>query len=116
MQWSPRNRTDNEDEDDDDDDKNSDDEDVDARRSRTNVDECDDIDVGGVDVGQSHIHPLTHYDITRMIALTRGRTDHFRNIWASCYSSTVLYSGLLFQPRSAIPAVSELVSSCDHEL
>ena len=52
MQWSPRNRTDNDDDDDDDEDKNSDDDDADARPGRTNVDECDEIDVGGVDVGQ----------------------------------------------------------------
>jgi len=55
MQWSPRNRTDNDDDDDDDEDKNSDDDDVDARRSRTNVDDCDEIDVGGVDDGQLHL-------------------------------------------------------------
>ena len=55
MQWSPRNRTDNDDDDDEDEDKNSDEDDVDAvaRPGRTsNVDECDEIDVGGVDVGQ----------------------------------------------------------------
>jgi len=74
MQWSPRNRTDNDDDDEDDEDKNcsndddaddvlrgqccatddDDDADDDVRTSRTNVDECcsDEIDVGGVDVGQ----------------------------------------------------------------
>lgn len=52
MQWSPRNRTDNDDDDDDDDDKNSDDDDDVERRARTNVDDCDEIDVGGVDDGQ----------------------------------------------------------------
>jgi len=67
MQWSPRNRTDNDDDDDDDEDKNSDDDDVDARHGRTNVDECDEIDVGGVDVGQftslAYIGPTELYSL-----------------------------------------------------
>jgi len=68
MQWSPRNRTDQDDDDDDDEDKNSDDaydvlraghcpDNDDVRATRTNVDECcDEIDVGGVDVGQCTLH------------------------------------------------------------
>jgi len=69
MQWSPRNRTDdNDDDDDEDEDKNSDDDD-DARPSRTNVDECDEIDVGGVDVGQLRLSCIqTDYNCSNLFA------------------------------------------------
>ena len=75
MQWSPRNRTDNEDDDDDDEDKNSDDDDVETGHRRTNVDECDEIDVGGVDVGQSvHISCIyTELYSTHIIRVYTGQ-------------------------------------------